>query len=1237
MNKILGNIFGAEPVEPFHQPATSEAFDLGFTKGDYWNRGFKDDSLLVMAATNGSGIDADTFTIDNNFNDAAKEQYMTDNELTNDIHSSYKDRYFSEAKSASHMEEITKYYQEESAKRRFLDQQHWGTQLGVGATAELTNAPLYIGAAALLPATATALGSTAAARFITSGTAGMALEGLKDIVGEDDKTAMHYAGALLFDGTLGALFGSGRKSFNDLANQSILRTSGITDSVLQKVAKAESKEESSTIIKEAYFNATGKRADQSLTDVLSENAEYANQNFIQKGWEAARQDMAYITGQSKSSTMANFSRRLFPDATLQNLDTNAPDLATGRDILENQLRATRTGKIDQLLVEYNQLVNNPNWFQALKPTGSTQDDFSALLGEIQVLRRVHDMDLQTAVDKVMNRKGLNGQDELTNLLIRSGKAMEEVAEESFDKLQKAGHRLFQGDEITKSKDYIPFVYNKSMFAKLINEGVSERQIIDFFQEAIISKLQKQGIQDIDEAGIRTAAAGFYARVSGGKALRSDTFGSIMKDALEEDMSQSEKDLIKQILEPVYVPADEALGKSAKSLTGLDYGFIKTIQNDKGKNVDLSFDKILNHDYIGNMDQYARKMAGATTLSKYSWKMPADMTMTAEKAYKQVIELPEVKKLIEELKISRAETDSLDELLAQVDELSFMARRGIRDLIEEAMPRAKGKNKAKYAADLEAKTDEVINAIEEGSYDYLRQELNLPEPTIGLIKNLRNEIDTIKNLDVDAKAKELNALIKSNIEKVLDEAQNPKARFLNTEKDIVDFKNRIAKELNEAIAGKELTEKEAKKEMVRLETILKDLQGTPTAKDPASSGNRAYRIAHSYNVGRLLGQTFFTMPAEAMNVMWDQGLRSFIDAMPAVKSIMRAYKTGNIDTAQAKEIQESLGIYNEFLSGPKLYEHEHDYSAIVGSHKKDFVGKIESFGENFAEFTLMTGGIKPLTMIFQTAHVLGVFKKMKAVAKGGARTTTYNKMIKELGLSKNMEQAVYDSMNKYADDTLLNLGKWDPMTKEVFLVGVQRRTDSLVQMQRLGDQVSWVSEADYMFKDTIFGKIALELKQFVMTAYVKQLGRALNRKDKYMVGLIASQMTVLTLSYIAKQGVNYAGNQEKLNENLEIDKIVAGTMGMMPQGSVLPMVLNFGSNMAFGENLIGDNRHNGQMTSALSSLPIIDGANKVLQAISAPAKILMGEDSKKALKPIVDLTGINNSILTKPTYQALIAD
>lgn len=1241
-NNFLGKVVQTNemlPAQPDIKPADSYKYDVSF--GDVMERSFKNDSLAVIGTNKIIDEVSDSkYLIDEKFD--AKAELDLHQDLN--IHDDLKDHFLSRAKNKEHFDSMLGYYEEQSAYQRELDRYGFGSQLLMGLLPEATNAPIYIGAAAMLPQTAAMMGSAALLRFTTSGSAGAAIEGLKDILGEQDKKALDYAGAVMFDGVLGAAFGKKTNSFSQIANSMVLKSHGMTKDVMARVKKATSKEERNSIINEAYTAHSGKQADKTLLDVLDDNIEYADQNMFQNAWGSLRQDLAYVTGESTSPTMSNFSKKMFPDATLQNLDLNNPDLSTERDLLEETMRGERQKLFMPLIKQYSQIVHGSGGILGIKPSGQTERDFGNILGEIQLLRNIDGHNIDDAVQIVMNDKKLSDP-ALKELFTIGAKNMEVLATSYHKKLADSGHSDFMDGTIKEDGTYMPFIYNKESIARLRNDGVAEGDIVKFFKQAIINNLEIDS--DIGGNTVNAIAMAFFRAVSENKVKRMNTFDSIMDEVLSsENISEAEKAIIKQIQESKYRSnGGDAKGNFTNERTNIDYSHKQTFKTENGGEREISFKDFLSTDYLNNMDTYARKMSGTTVLRKYGWTNDAEMidleTISPDDfkthkeyltAYSEASKKNKIytDRLIENIKKEQDLVDIMDEIASlrgrQTDE-GLELLRGIGKQIAEAIDSktAKSVDDAFKVNDYQKAADILFKAIESSKVDVDSKRFF----------ELMDEFIDVPNNKVAQLEKTYAARLNERVIEGVNKAHKETEFRMNTKDDYDHLRNTIREELAQDVKDGIITVREADKDLVRLDTILKDMTGIATSKDPHGNLNRFYRIAHSYNVGRLLGQTFFTMPAEAMNIMWDVGLRSFIETVPSIKSLLRAYKNGSIDHAQTMEIQDALGMYDEFLSSPRLYEFDHDFNAATNYMGKasKAVDKLEAWGENFAEFTLMTGGIKPLTAWFQTAHVMGVFKKMRKVAEGGAEDTNYRKTINELGLSKEFEEKVYQNIRDNYKDGMMNFDKWDTETKNVFLVGVKRRTDTLVQMQRLGDKPAWVSEQDFMFKDTFIGKVTMELKQFVMTAYVKQLGRALNRKDQYMIGLMASQMTALTLSYMMKQTLNYAGNEEKFKRAMKPENIVAGTMGMMPQGSVLPMVMNFGSNMVFGRNLIGESRHNSQATDIISSLAIVDGVSKVMEAMTIPSQILTGNFDNKTLEPVAKLTGVSNSWISKALWES----
>lgn len=1234
-----GDAFGTIPAkEPLYVPEfkLSEAQWLGLDYKDAISAGMNKDSLIAMSMKDVPLMaDPDNYTKDLAFDEKTKETTWNEYNLDQAIHPSFKKNMLSEAKSLKHFDNMLGYYYDESAKLRYLESKGGLTQFAIGTMAELTNAPAYIGAAVLMPQTAAILGSTAAARFLVSGTAGLAIEGLKDVVGETDKTLLDYSAAMILDGSLGAMFGKPRSIVTqESIRNGLFKTAGITAKVLERVKLAGSEEEKKEIIKEAYLFKMGNEAPKSIIETLTEKANTVNKNFVQNAWQATRQDLEYVTKNSSSNTFSSFSHGMFHDATLQNINPDQQDFATLRTLIEETMRGERQTKFNPLVKEFSRIKYDSNGTLGIKPSPEVESEFSVLLGEIQLTRDIDNVSIDEAISRALRRTNTAPTKELNDLLVKSAKNMEDLAKSYHAKLAEFGHSDFKKingkSKVPVNETYMPYVYDRNIFAQLRNNGVTEKDFNSFFYESFRDSLLKKGVPDdkIDNNKLKALSTLFYKSVTNSNVNSKNTFDSFMDNiASDKKLDPETAELVSSLRERnLFAKEDEVGSVFGRTRSNLNYGYKKTIMNDKGQPIELSFSNFLNKDYISTMDNYARRMSGSTSMRKFRFT-ETPRIMSGEESRKLAMkneEIQTLQKQIEELRakiITKSEGDLLYNLAEQ--------------FVKTVDKRTKvGKSFTKAVEDRDFET--MAKLIDEHGEDFLKK---IPENQIKQLDEILTKVTNPDVMGIDSLEKSLAMKVKKESTRIADEARIGKARFLESNEDFASLENKILTELNKAVELGHITKKQANKDMVRFKTIVKDMMGIATAKDPDSMGNRVYRIAHSYNTGRLLGQTFFTMPAEAMNVAWDSGVRNMLDQIPSLKSLVRAYKSGKIDSEELQEIQDFLGVYDEFLSGSRMYEFEHDYSALTrnevrAKQRRGTVDKIESFGENFAEFTIMTGGIKPLTAFFQTSHITGVFGKMRKAAGGRKVDNNYNKMINELGFSKNTEQAIYDQINKYASGNLMNFKNWDADVRNMFLVGIKRRTDTLVQMQRLGDKPAWVSEADYMFKDTVAGKFAMELKQFVMTAYVKQLGRALNRKDMYIVGLVATQAMALSLSYIAKQAYNLQGNQEKLNENLSPEKIVAGTLAMMPQGSVLPELLNFASTFTTGEALIGSTRHNSAITNSFSSLAVVDLANKIGQTIGLPATLAAKDDPEvKDLNPLFGLTGLSNHWATRPFVEA----
>lgn len=1404
-NALLNNLAGKEFPAMESEAATREQelsrqkteeikYDLGF--GDMLSTSMRNDSLVVQTFQAAErAIEDGNVAEDPNFK---VEEQLTP-QVKYDIHPQYIDALKDRAKNKTHFEQLLPEYQRMSAELRYLEAQGFGTKLLMGAAAEITNAPFYIGPMRALPLVANTLGKSFVTRAFASGTAGVAMEALKDVMGEHDKLATDYAAAFVFDGVMGGVLGKRyMKTGADLANESMHRVAGITSSVLKQLKKATTKEEKNQIIQEAYTKAQGKRADATLLDTIRDSADQTNDNVVKKAWSSLRQDLEYVTKRSESDTFSDLSRQLFPDATLQNLDKDAIDFQTQTLILEDQMRALRKSTIETGVFEYANIMNKSG-LNKIRPTTDTFQEFSTLLGSIQSRKMLFGETTEEAIMRVMNNKEMT--QELNDLLVKSSKSMEDLATNYHKMLGDAGHADFKSGNIPINANYMPISYDKDSLNMLLEKGVDRRDVQEFFAEAV-----KNVNPELNDEIITLISKKFMDAIQNTHFNRQNTFNSILDDMLS---SKQFTDEASAAIRKNRAAIDEARAKSNQRRSDIDYGYTKKVYTKSGKEINLSFNDLISKDYINLMDNYARKMAGTTVLRNYKFKSSkikaskdtmeklinedpkvqdvqkqiddilegakikpeelqiAELTLNniVGKLHKNSKVFKELNSLIEEGDVNKTLNFALEnfdnilksakitsEDLAPIEPLVTKvlgstdtktinnlykalddAKEAVRGKLDTDYYDAAGNLSIKNAIVKSIKRYEFLKRVEEKilksgdnkksfiravkEYDtqlakelqdirdmmvvepHRREELikTYREKVVKLITDIRNERISAQNLEqfvpkrladkagqiIDAAKyseqyfrdlrhqanikidqqyegkvlkkserdklvdKEYKALMKANesdlkyINQQIEESFGGMTKEMKLEKksDFEALETQIQNELMQKVKDGLIDDRTAQKELVRFRTIMKDMLGEPTMKDPDSTRAKWQRIIHAFNIGRLLGQTFWTMTGELGAVATDSGVKGVIQSIPTIRTLIKAYRTGNIDNASIKELQDSMGFLNEFMSGARLNEYNHEYNALMQGKGKGKLDKLEHIGESFAEFTLMTGGVKLGSAMLQIAQLRGTLAKMSKVAKGGSKSTNYSKMINELGLSKDMEELVYEQIIKHSKDDLLHFDKWDLEVKNRLMTGLRRRVDTLVQQQRLGDKPAWVSdlgkngEDGYMLKDTVFGKLAMELKTFAMTAYTKQLGRAISRADMYVATTIATQLALMSLAYIAKQQYNYAGNEDKLKKAMEPEAIIGGVVGMLPAASVLPLIIDMISGQVTGHQVFGSSRHNSQVTDVISSLASLDLISQALAVATIPANIIKDGFDAKDLNPLFAITGLSNNVLTKPLVEA----
>lgn len=1251
---MMGAKSQIEGWQPSVAPTEALRYGLGFW--DLMNQGMETVSMGAIAKEHFDTKDYlssfKDFKTDISFTDDIKEKYWQEKNYDNIIHEDYKRDMIENSRSPEMMDELVHHYKWKSAKQRYMEKQPWYKQLGYYGAAELTNVPLYLVGGGILrktaPSTMNLLMGTKRGRALIGAVTEGAMETARDSFGDQDKDTYDYLTAMTLGGIANTVFGHRGSQMDRLFVEQLDKFLGLGSDIKAQLAKTTIRAEREALIKNAITKKRKERGEDDELDgnilaMIQARVDASEGGMIKKGWEAMRFDLAHLTKKSQSDSLSRFAGELFPDATLQGNIPNKQYLVEQRDLIEERMRSLENELFKEPLRRFaTEIVGE----SSTKHMFSSKSNliFSKMIGSIQKQRslgtdKTIDELISIEVFEATQRGIVNAKNaaKLASILKDTTNSMTKASERYHEMLADAGNKYFKSFDgepvIPKDGRYMPLIYDKSKIARL---GLTNTQLGKAIAELMQSARKKRGLPPLDREQLVIISRAFAKVISSVDGAKPATTNTLLREILSD--KRISKEIKEQLFEEDKIPYQKTKGGSTTRRSLIDYNKEVKIKT-KDQEINFKLSDYIRDDYFGAMEQYRRKMSGRTALQKFKWT-PKGREIPSVLARRQAMEELGLDPKEEWRTVQRIK-DTIGEDKNLVAEISTMVLKSIKNALKDEN------------VDVDAIIGQTSKAIEDGDFDKIPEILkevgnvlnkpeiaNIPTSVLNFLAKRTDELDA-DTIRVEYSRGNIEAMredIKARADEIEHEAMNPSSRTLDSEADIDEFVDSIEQELNELVNTGKMSKEEKKAEMSRLLTILRDLKGDPLSKDPFSKYNQAYKVMHLYNIARLLGQTGLSMTAEATTVMWDQGIKTLYETLPQWKSILNQFKTGKIDDELALELEQWIALSTDFTKGMGLYRYDHDY-ATVGSIDNStwgkMVNKLEDAGESFAEATLMLGMVKPLTMILEQALTVSTLNKILKVSKGQLKPDeNYMKMINELGLNQSMLDRVYKELGKTAvgkDGKIskVNFNKWNPQVRETFIVGLRRRSNNLVQKSRLGDKPGFSSDQEYLLKDTVLGKALFELKDYTMTSYVKQLGRALTRNDAYIYGMIMSQMAALSVAHMAKTHLNYGRQPEKMAKQMELKVVSERTLGMLPASSVLPMLLNGISRATTGGPLLGYDRHNNIVAAGVSSLPTADLIDRLWSTMALPYHAASGDLTGSKVKKTLGALPLSNSFVARP--------
>jgi hypothetical protein len=501
-----------------------------------------------------------------------------------------------------------------------------------------------------------------------------------------------------------------------------------------------------------------------------------------------------------------------------------------------------------------------------------------------------------------------------------------------------------------------------------------------------------------------------------------------------------------------------------------------------------------------------------------------------------------------------------------------------------------------------------------------------------------------------------------LETNFDGAWNPYARtqagFNTLEKlGLSTKKLRDAKrtQINDELIAKKIDPEKIKSELARYDEIMRDLEGRPLMDDPFSSLNQGIRITNNVGIARLLGNSGFSMAAEANNMVWTVGMKHMFNNVGVMKQMMKMFRTGKLEDGVIQEIYDVFGMMGELTRGVGHTRFDPDYDVLATGNKK--ADWMEEKSNIFKEITLLAGGIKPLTALFEGVTTTGILNNVRKAAilssKGKKIPKNLESQLTDMGLSGDIRQAIFNNITKHSsivkskgwgdEISKLNTDKWDQDTLHKLIMGTRTLTHTIVQKSSLGDKVG-ATAGGKLLENTPLGKLSFALKNYVITSWGKQLQRGVaKRKDLHHMGMLSSQMAVVSLAAMAQIYLRYPTDAKKRAELITPEHIAAITFARSTPAAFLPQIYDTGADVVQAVtgkdvHLFQDSRSSGLANSITGSIPAIDTLSAI-GSIPYAVRGLLGDDSVTSSKMKKGLSALpgQNILGIDALFRSLVED
>jgi len=426
------------------------------------------------------------------------------------------------------------------------------------------------------------------------------------------------------------------------------------------------------------------------------------------------------------------------------------------------------------------------------------------------------------------------------------------------------------------------------------------------------------------------------------------------------------------------------------------------------------------------------------------------------------------------------------------------------------------------------------------------------------------------------------------------------------------------------------------ELDTLETIYKNIIGIPTEKNIQGGLATVLRNLRKYNYVNVFNQVGFSQIPEMGNVISSGGVRAMVKYMPEYKKILTRAKNGKVNNEFLDEMETLVSGTGANRLIDSTINRTDDFAGITTK-----VGKLEKTLDIGSRITSDFSGFHAIDTMSRRLAAITSFDKLAMLATGRLKLTdALLKRYRNIGFSDSELQDVFKNIRENATFIeggltgrkirRFNIDKWkDQDLVNKMSLYMARHLKRVVQENNYGEMLA-------VGTDSGIGKTMLQFRNFVITAYSKQLLHGLHMRDFTAFASVMTSTFLASLVYVAQTHIQAIGKssedkKEFLEKRLSFGSIGRAAFQRSTYSTLLPAFIDTGRAIGGAEPLF-NYRSSGLEINLITGNPTYRLGEKVLGAIQGVTKPILDDEydfSKqslykiKAIAPYQNMLGITN--------------